>query len=247
MVYVTASRGYKGPAYNVFFNMQARDDIALAPEKSKSYELGLKSELLDRRLRLNLAAFQTDYDGYQANVPDLVNGTIVTRLINAGTVSTKGVEADLTARVTSAFTINAGVANIIARVKNFNCPPNAAASCDINGKPLPFSPDWKASLRLKYTQPLGGALSLDYGADVSWQSKTIFDLQQQPDSVQQAYTIVNASIALQSTAGWRLALVGKNLTDQSYASFIQSSGNHINRYVPRDDARYFGVSFRYDF
>jgi len=41
--------------------------------------------------------------------------------------------------------------------------------------------------------------------------------------------------------------MAKNLTDESYATFIQSSGNHINRYVPRDDQRYFGVNFRYDF
>ncbi len=247
MAYATYSRGYKGPAYNVFFNMSPTQDNVLAPEKSESYEVGLKTELLDKRVRLNLAAFQTDYDGYQANVPDLVNGVIVTRLINAGKVSTKGVEIDLTARVTPSLTLNAGLANILARVKTFACPVGAAASCDINGKPLPFSPDWKASLRLKYSQPLSGSLSIDYGVDASWQSRTNFDLQQQPDSFQSEYTIVNASIALQSTAGWRLALVGKNLTDQSYASFIQSSGNHINRYVPRDDKRYFGVNFRYDF
>jgi iron complex outermembrane receptor protein len=247
MVYATYSRGYKGPAYNVFFNMTPTQDNRLAPETSKSIEVGLKSELLDKRMRLNVAIFDTQYDGYQANVPDLVNGVIVTRLINAGKVSTKGIEMDLTARVTPDFTVTGGIANIRARVKEFLCPPGAAASCDINGKPLPFSPDWKASLRAKYTQSLGGKYAIDYGADVSWQSKTNFDLQQQPDSVQKEYTILNAAVALQSSDGWRLALVGKNLTDQSYATFIQSSGTNINRYVPRDDRRYFGVQFRLDF
>ena len=57
--YATYSRGYKGPAYNVFFNMSPTQDNVLAPEKSKSYEVGLKNTLLDGRLRLNLAAFQT--------------------------------------------------------------------------------------------------------------------------------------------------------------------------------------------
>ncbi|MFM8768475.1 MAG: TonB-dependent receptor, partial [Rubrivivax sp.] len=247
MAYATYSRGYKVPAYNVFFNMTPTQDNRLAPEKSKSMEVGLKTELMSKRVRLNIAAFDTQYDGYQANVPDLVNGVIVTRLINAGKVSTKGVEMDLTARITPDFTLNAAVANIKARVKQFLCPPGAAASCDINGKPLPYSPDWKASLRAKYTQNLGGKLSLDYGVDMSWQSRTNFDLQQQPDSFQKEYTILNAQVALQSEAGWRLALIGKNLTDESYATFIQSSGSNINRYVPRDDKRYFGVQFRYDF
>ena len=247
MGYATVSRGYKGPAYNVFFNMGPTQDNVLAPERSKSLEVGLKSTLWDGRVRLNLAFFSTDYTGYQANVPDLVNGVIVTRLVNAGDVSTSGMEVDLTARVTSQLTLTANVANTEARVKRFNCPPGAAASCDINGRPMPFAPDWKASLRAKYTQPLSGGLTLDYGVDANFQSKTNFDLQQQPDSVQGAYTIVNASVALVSTAGWRVALIGKNLGDKSYASFIQNSGNHINRYVPRDDERYFGVNARYDF
>ncbi len=248
MVYATYSRGYKGPAYNVFFNMSPTQDNVLAPETSDSVEVGVKSELLDRRMRLNVAAFQTDYDGYQANVPDLLNGVIVTRLINAGKVQTKGVEVDLTARITSAFTVNAGLAHILARVKNFTCPPGAALSCDINGKPLPFSPDWKANVRAKYTQGLAGGLTLEYGADYSWQSKVIFDLQQQPDSFQKAYGIFNASIALASEKGWRMALIGKNLADTSYSTLVQNNpGAAITRYVPRDDKRYFGVSFRQDF
>lgn len=248
MGYATYSRGYKGPAYNVFFNMSPTQENVLAPETSTSYEVGLKSELMNRRVRLNIAAFSTEYDGYQANVPDLLNGVIVTRLINAGQVSTKGVEADLTARITPAFTVNASLANIVARVKNFNCPPGAAASCNINGKPMPFSPDWKGSLRAKYTQGLGGGLNLDYGADVSWQSKVVFDLQQQPDSFQGAYAIYNARVALISDKGWSAALIGRNLADKSYSTLVQlNPAQAITRYVPRDDSRYFGVNVRYDF
>ena len=247
MGYITVSRGYKGPAFNAFFNMQARDDIALAPEKSKSIEAGLKSTLWDGRMRLNLAVFHTDYTGYQANVPDLVGGVVVTRLINAGTVTTSGFEVDMTARVTPQLTVTFALANIEARIVNFNCPPGAAASCNINGRPLPFSPDWKGSLRAKYMQPLAGKLTLEYGVDANRQSATNFDITQQPDSVQPAYTVVNASLALVSTAGWRVSLLGKNLGDKSYATFIQNSGNNINRYVPRDDKRYFGINARYDF
>ena len=248
MVYATYSRGYKGPAFNVFFNMSPTQDNALAPETSNSYEVGLKSELMNRRVRLNIAAFQTDYDGYQANVPDLVNGVIVTRLVNAGEVRTKGVEVDLTARVTESLTVNAAVANILARVKNFNCPPGAAQSCNINGKPMPFSPDWKGTLRAKYIQPVGTGLTMEFGADYSWQSKVNFDLQQQPDSFQKAYGIFNASVALASDKGWRLSLVGKNLADTSYSTLVQNNpGPAITRYVPRDDKRYVGATFRYDF
>jgi iron complex outermembrane recepter protein len=250
MAYATYAEGYKGPAYNVFFNMSPTQDNVLAPETSKSYEAGLKMTLMDQRLRLNVAAFLTDYDGYQANVQDLVNGSIVTRLINAGKVQTKGLEADLAFRLTPQLTVNAGVAHTLARVKNFICPPGATASCDINGKPLPFAPDWKANVRAKYTMPIGARMAMDFGLDGNWQSKTNFDLSQQPDSFQPAYAIFNASVGLtDSKAGWRAALLVKNLADKSYATFVQNNGGSgfINRYVPRDDERYAGVTFRYDF
>ncbi len=248
MAYATYSRGYKGPAYNVFFNMTPTQANVLDPETSNSFELGLKSTLLDRRLRLNLAVFDAQYDNYQANVPDLVNGVIVTRLINAGTVTTKGLEADLRARVTPKFTVDAGLANTIATVKNFDCPPGSATSCNINGKPLPDAPDWKTSLRATYTQPISGNMTLDYGADYHWQSKVNYDLAQSPDAVQPAYGIFNASIGLShDTQGWRVALLAKNIFNKSYATFLQNSGTNINRYVPRDDQRYFGINARYDF
>ena len=250
MAYATYAEGYKGPAYNVFFNMSPTQDNVLAPETSKSYEAGVKTTLLDQRLRLNVAAFLTNYEGYQANVQDLVNGAIVTRLINAGKVQTKGVEIDLSARITPQLTVNAGVAHTLARVKNFICPPGATASCDINGKPLPFAPDWKANLRAKYTVPVGARMAMDVGADATWQSRTNFDLSQQPNSFQPAYAIFNATLGLADPkAGWRAALLMKNLADKSYATFVQNSGGSgfINRYVPRDDQRYTGVTLRYDF
>lgn len=247
MAYATLSRGYKGPAYNVFFNMSPTQDNVLSPETSNSLEVGLKSTLWDNRVRLNMALFKTDYANYQANVPDLVNGVIVTRLVNAGDVTTSGFELDMAARLTPQFTVNAALANIIARVGNFSCPPNAALSCNINGRPLPFSPDWKANIRAKYTMPVGAAMTLDLNADYSWQSEVQYDLAQSPDAIQGAYGIVNLSAGLAHTSGWRVSLLVKNVLNQSYATFLQNSGNNINRYVPRDDQRYVGITARYEF
>ncbi len=245
--YATLSRGYKGPAYNVFFNMLDRDTGALAPETSDSYELGLKSTLLDRRLRLNVAAFSTRYKNYQANFFDLVAGAVVTRLINAGDVSSKGVEVDFVAKPTAGLTVSGAVAHIKARIDNFNCPVGAAASCQVNGYPLPYSPDWKAAVQTSYKFNLQGGLGLELGTDYTWQSQVQYDIGQFPDTVQPAYGIWNASVALTSGSGWRVAVLAKNLTDKSYASFLGRGGAFVNRAVPRDDRRYVGVNLRYDF
>ncbi|NGZ82901.1 TonB-dependent receptor [Duganella aceris] len=246
--YATYSRGYKGPAYNVFFNMLSRDTLALKPETSDSFELGLKATAFDRRLTANLAVFDTKYKNYQANFYDTVAGAVVTRLINAGDVSTKGAELDLTARPVRELTLTASVAYTDASIDSFNCPAAAAASCNLNGKPLPFSPKWKSFTRANYALALQNGLTIDFSADYSYQAKTQFDLFQSPDAIQGAYGVVNAGIALSSpTSGWRIALVGKNLANKSYVTNLVTSTGYVTRAVPRDDERYFGITARKDF
>ena len=246
--YLTYSKGYKGPAYNVFFNMQDRDALAIKPETSGSVEWGLKSEWLARTVRVNLSAFSTDYSNYQANFFDLVGSTVVTRLINAGTVSTRGVELDLEARVNSRFTVSGSAAHIRARIDQFNCPAGAAASCDVNGKPLPFAPDWKVVVRGNYRVALAGGRQLDLDTDYNWQSEVQYDIGQFADTVQGAYGLWNASVALSDpSSGWRATLLAKNLANQSYAPFLVRGGMFVNRWVPRDDQRYFGITLRLDF
>ncbi|MET0533281.1 MAG: TonB-dependent receptor [Steroidobacter sp.] len=248
--YATYSRGYKGPAYNVYFNMQAIDMPVLDPEESDSFEIGLKSRLLGNRLTANLALFDTTYDNYQANFFDLVGTAVVTRLINAGEVKTRGAEIDFSARPLPQLTLSGGVAFIEARIEEFNCPPGAASSCAVNGKPLPYSPDWKGNVRGSYVIPLNalGNWDLELGTDYSWQSDTQYDIAQAPDAIQDSYGIWNASVAVaEPEQGWRASVVVKNITDQSYSTFLGAGATNITRVVPRDDQRYFGISVRKDF
>ncbi len=247
--YITYSRGYKGPAYNVFFNMQARDEQPLKPETSNSWEAGLKSTAFNNRLTANLAVFHTEYENYQANFYDVVGGTVVTRLINAGSVKTEGVELDTAFQVTRQFKLSGALAYTKARVDEFTCPANAAANCDINGKPLPYSPDWKTYVRGDYTIPLDNGLDIELSTDYAWQDEVQYSLDQNKDTIQGAYGIWNASVALANyNQGWRVALLGKNLADNSYSNGLAYSGtNYVYRSVPRDDERYFGVEVRKDF
>jgi iron complex outermembrane receptor protein len=157
------------------------------------------------------------------------------------------VELDIVAKPVSALTLGASVANIKARIDSFNCPAGAATSCQVNGQPLPYAPDWKANLRAAYRLNLDGGLGLELGTDYRWQSKVQYDIGQFADTIQPSYGIWNASVALSSAAGWRVALLAKNLGDKSYASFLARGGTYVNRAVPRDDRRFFGINARYDF
>lgn len=246
-VYATYSRGYKGPAYNAFFNMRTLDDIALAPEKSKGVEAGLKTTLMDNRLRLNVAAFRTLYSGYQANFFDNLGGVQVTRFINAGDVSTKGFEADFEAKVTKKFTLSGAIADTIARVDKFNCPAGQVCATNLDGTVLPSAPQWKAFVRGNYRMDVANGLKLDLGTDYSWQSDVQYDLSRSTNTIQPAYGIVNMTVALSDpTAGWRVTLLGKNIWDKEYAAYLHN-GATTQRAVPRDFERYFGINARFDF
>jgi iron complex outermembrane receptor protein len=245
--YATYSRGYKGPAYNVFFNHNQFQGDPLEPETSDNFEVGVKTSSLEDRLIVNVALFDSTFHNHQADFGGFVNGVFATNLVNAGTVTTRGIELDAVARPTNALTLSAAVTFAEARVDDFANPTNNPAFA-INGKPLPCAPDWKATLGGNYRLKLSEGYALDFATDYNWQSEVQYQLRQNPDTIQDSFGIWNGSIALANLPGrWRATLHVKNITDQSYAAFLSQGGGIVNRIVPRDDSRYFGVSFRKDF
>lgn len=246
--YVTYSRGYKGPAYNVFFNMLSRDELALAPETSKAWEAGLKGSLGGRLATYALAAYTTDFDNYQANFSDLVGGAIVSRLINAGAVRTRGVEGQITLRPLPGLSFDTSAHYDEAKVIHFNCPVGAAANCNIDGQPLPYAPKFRLYENASYRLPVATAFDLELQTDVSYRSSTQYQLTQTPNTVQPAYAIWNASIALLGKDGWEARVLVKNIANQHYSNYLVNGNiGGTLRYVPRDDARYAGISLRKTF
>jgi iron complex outermembrane receptor protein len=249
-LYATYSRGYKGPAYNVFFNfLTPRDTIALNPETSNSYEVGIKGGAFEHRLQVNLSAFSEHFDNYQANFLDSVAGTLVTRLVNAGSVSSEGIEGDITARPIPPLNLGFSFASTDAHVDHFNCPANSPVSCNIDGKPLPFSPRFKMNLNGRYDLPLTSAFNLQLQSDYNWQSKVQYSLSETPDTIQPSYGIWNASLSLiNAPQDWRVSLLVKNILDQHYAAGIAYGNIGGVEYLPaRDNDRYMGISARKDF
>lgn len=249
MGYFTYSRGYMGPAYDVFFNMAAVNRPPLAPETSNNFELGVKGDLFDNRLQANLGAFNTLFHDYQANFEQAINGGLVSNLINAGSVSTKGLEADLTARATQALTVTFNALYDDAKVDNFPCPAGSPASCYINGEPLPFAPRWKLHDQEDYLLPLDADSNLDLETDYNYQSWVQYQLTETANTIQPGYGIWNASVGWLGTSnGWQARVLVKNILDKHYSSYL-SAGTFAGtvRWVPRDDDRYFGVTLRKDF
>jgi iron complex outermembrane receptor protein len=256
MGYATYSRGYKGPAYNVFFNMTANNLAIIEAETADSYEIGFKSSLFDGSVLLNVAAFWAEYQNYQANNFLFLNGTLITTLTNAGDVTTGGVEIDFQARPTDALTLGGGIAYADARVDQFPVPPGAPPGTQPqvrSGSQLPLAPLWKASLYGDYRIPLG-SFDLVPGLVLSYQDEQYGDLNE-PLSVRiPGYTTIDLSLALTDRDDrWRVALIGRNITDESFAilktapSGAPTSAGSARYQISRDADQYFGIQARFNF
>jgi iron complex outermembrane receptor protein len=253
--YATYARGYKGPAFNVFFNLTATGTNVIEPETADSYELGLKNTLFDGKLTVNLAGYYAKYNNFQANNPDIVAGVLVTRFTNAGEISTRGGEVDLLFRPVRDFTISGGVAYTDAKIDQFKVPTNGVTTGVIpSGTSLAYAPKWKGSLGADYRIRTGGAVDFTLGAQGSYQSSQISQLDVNPAvrsaTTIKAYGLVDLTAGITDpTDTFRLLFQVKNLFDTSFASAITSGGpGGSYRYlIPRDADRYYGVTARIGF
>jgi iron complex outermembrane recepter protein len=249
-VYATYSRGYKGPAFNIFFNLQALGAGPIEPETSDAYEIGLKNTFFGGKLVLNLAAYYAKYKNFQANNPDIVAGVLVTRFTNAGDISTRGAEVDFVLRPARDFNISGGLAYTDAKVDAFKVAPGAASTAIVpSGTRLAYAPEWKGSLAIDYRWRTGGSIDGTFGAQGSFQSSQISQFD--PSAVIRAATTIPAYGLVDLTAGivssddrFRVVAQVKNLFDKSFAAAITSGGpgGGYRYLIPREADRYFGIT-----
>lgn len=252
MAYATYTDGYKGPAFNIFFNMNANNTLPIAEEDVKASEVGLKSTVLDGRLIMNLAVFHAEYEGFHANSFVQVAGTTVSTLTNAGDVRTEGAELDIMLQPTEDFTLIGGVAYTEAEITKANCAPGAAASCALRkGKQLAFSPDLKASLSADWRLPLGETLPFDVHLTTAYtyQSDVNYDLDRNPLAAEDAYGLWDAGIAFADRNDrYKLSLLAKNLADEKYTTLkVVEGGAFVRNQIARDADRYFSLALRVNF
>ncbi|WP_269518592.1 TonB-dependent receptor [Alteromonas sp. BMJM2] len=245
MTYFTFSQGYKGPAFNVFYNMAPNDTLPIGPETSDAYELGYKYS--SRDFVFNAAVFHTEIDGFQANNPELLDGVFITRLTNAGSIITEGVEVDFIWQVNDQFSLFGGLASVDATVDEFRCPVGLDSCDGRSGADLPFAPDLKYSLSGEYVWELN---NMDVYLNGSYvYTDEIFaggpgtTADTNPEALLPDYGIVNASLAFSfNDDDVRISLIGKNLTDKSFVTTY--SGDNFRYQIPRDADRYFGIQAR---
>ena len=271
MGYVSYNRGFRSASFVVQnigtgtttppFTPTPTANKVLKPEIVDAYEMGLKTDLVDNRVRLNVAGYY--YDQENTQVMQIISG--IQNIYNAEGAEIYGADIDLTAVVSNNFTVNTGINYTHGRYTNFPnasiaiprgsspaCPfgvagpfapaqqgGNCLVNGDASGKKLQNVPDWTANLGMTYDIPSAVGdftLSANYYYNDGWAAD--------PDNrVQQdAYDQLDGSIMWHSPGDtFSVSVWGKNLTDSFY--FQQLGASNFNDNGVQAAPLTYGVTF----
>lgn len=263
MTYISYGRGYKSGGTNtdripVGVGAQQLFD----PETSDAFEIGFKGDFLDRRLRINAAAFMMELDDFQAN--NFVGNTFV--LQNAGALETKGFELDMVALPASWLSISAGIAYVDAEYDDFptgacaqtpfGMEPDAGAPgfpniCDVTGDQVGGTPEWSAYGSFRAERPVNDGNTLYAQLDVNWRDEmqSGIDSSGDPNHRVDSETLANLRIGYRFGGDrYDISLWGTNVTDEDYytASF-NSPFRTGSISAMHTEPRMWGVTLRADY
>jgi iron complex outermembrane receptor protein len=223
LVFASWARGFRAGGFNGRLIAPNTQVPTYDPDTTDSVELGVKSDLADRRVRLNLTGFYTRYQDIQQTISD---PAIQFRVANAGKARIVGIEAETVVVPVEGLRLDGALGYSKSEFRDV-----PAAVGPINGNALPFSPRWTVYLGGEYRFDLGG-LSVTPRVDWRYQSRTFFTafnnrygppddgLQEQ----QAGYGLLGARVTLaDASERFTLALFGQNLTDEEYYTFGQNA------------------------
>jgi iron complex outermembrane receptor protein len=264
MLYASASRGFKGGGFNALQDSPTLRTVE--PEIPTAYEIGVRSEWFDRRLRLNASAFRTDFDDFQVQaVAVSPAGTLFFDVVNAGELRTEGLEVELQAEPAQGLTFDLGMAFTDASYLSFPGAPcyagqTAALGCigtggtsrqDLKNRPLANAPEFTAAASVRYERPVNDAVSAFAALSASHRGDTFTALDLDPRSLQKAYTLIDAQIGLAATdSRYRLWVWGKNLGDEQFSEAIFDTpfdAGGQSQFIPLNAERQLGVSLEFRF
>ncbi|MBK6598310.1 MAG: TonB-dependent receptor [Proteobacteria bacterium] len=255
LAYISAAKGFKGGTTSGRDTAALRNLLRIVgdPETNWSYEVGIKADWLDRRLRTNAAVFRNEYAGLQFGVttPDGGFGRI-----NAGDAKIDGFELEVTAVPIEGLELNASVGLLDSEYTKWTA---ALSTCTAQrglttveqylALPLKQAPDWSYRVGANYSHDLGQRGVVSVGADYSAKDDHYNNLCGTEGIRVTDYEFVNAQLRWESAAGNTLVtLAGNNLTDAEVFNGGFDFGRSLGfaagfLYAPRT----WSLSLRYDF
>ena len=254
LVYANYSRGNRSGGLNLT-QLASGISPVVAPESIDSYELGLKTTLLDNRVTFNVAGYLQNDRNYQATVADPARLAVV-YLSNVPKVRSKGFEIDMQARLADNVSVYGALAYTDAKIIDLPasaCPLELSNqnTCDLSGYPISGIPKWSASFGGEIKQPVTvfGAPSEAYlGFDYSYRS-TVNNGGYSAATQLEPLHLANARIGVRAlNRRMDLSVWAKNLFDKQYFSdIVPGVGNTGLLTVQLGDPRTYGVTLRFHF
>lgn len=222
LAYVTVGTGFKGGGVTArpFDAAQALNG-SFDPETVTAYEAGLKTDLFDRRLRLNLAGFINDYNDIQLpliSCASLGSNAPCGARQNAGNGRIKGFELEMQASPIEGLDIDASLSHLTGNYKNID--PRVGNAILLTD-PI-VTPNWKYSFGIQYRADLGSAGSLTPRFDFAHTGKTSAGrlAAGQPIQYFNAYDIGNARLTWRNEGeDLSISMEVQNVFNEYYTPF----------------------------
>ncbi len=260
LLYGTYARSFKSGGINLSGLPTRADGVTPAyetatvkPEKVNHYEIGLKSQWLDNSATINVAAFRTDINDYQATVVNGSVGVIRGYLANVPKVRSQGVELDVTLRPAKNFNAYVNFALTDAKYVSFpGAPPpveltgGSITSVDASGGRLPGVSRYAFSYGAEYRIPTtafgrGG----DFYVGVDGNLRSDFSSSPTPSAYQNidGYALTNVRAGYRTETGWELFGWVRNAFNVGYFDFLTAAPASTGLIVGQlGDPRTYGVT-----
>jgi iron complex outermembrane receptor protein len=241
LLYATYSNGFRSGGFNI--RPAPVDSDAFDPETVDTFELGLKSTFLDRRVRLNLSAFQSDYKDIQLLARE---GTSIFT-INGGQGRIRGFEAELDATIVEGFKVNASVGYLDTELtKATTTAVDAGAR---TGNRLPYAPRWTFTGGAEYGFSVGDSSKLTFRVDASHRSSLFYNVNNTPFDYAKGNVLVNGRVTLRHD-NLSLSAFATNLFNKRYFTLTgDNSKSPVTGYVygAVNEPRRLGIQLGVDF
>ena len=240
MWYASLSRGYKSGGFQ---GAPATVDLAsrtIDPESVWNYEVGLKSQWLEDRLRLNLVGFMSDYRDLQVVQFKTIGNFGAFQTSNAASASLQGLELEFTLKPSEGLEFFGSYAYLDATYGEFN----DQSGRDFTGNTLRQAPRHSLYLAFYYERDFYQG-RLRFRADYRYQGESF----REPDNrvtIQPGLDLVDASVAYETSNGrWEVTLWAKNLMNKQYISHLYILGG--NDYALFGPPRTYGLTLTLTF
>ncbi|PLK28149.1 TonB-dependent receptor [Porphyrobacter sp. TH134] len=227
-VYAKVANSFRGPT------IQGRDVAFFAApsvaqsENITSYEVGFKSELADRRVRLNGAVYYYTVEDPQFTAVGGAGNLV--QLINANKGEAYGVEFDGAFQISPQFLVTLGVAYNSTEIQDSNLAVGVCAQCTvtdptrliggnrralIDGNPFPNAPEWSGDLTARYGIPVGNSGEFFIFTDWVYLGETNFLLYESREFNAGSRFEGGLKVGYSGSDGqWELAAFARNITDE---------------------------------